>query len=142
MAKAAIEGEISWSACSRLSLQILNYIVMVQMVYEGLEEADLHSVKASLLYCLYLCLKNTRIVPHPSLLFSFLFLFLSLHSLFFPFLFLIPLFIIRSTTINQVPIYPTFLSPNRCCSSPCPPTQLRFGLRFLFPDEFSHDSID
>jgi hypothetical protein len=40
------------------------------------------------------------------------------------------------------PIYPTSLSPNRRCSSPRPPTQLRFGLRFLFPDEFGHDSID
>jgi hypothetical protein len=94
---AAIEREISWSACSRLSLQILNYIVMVQMVYEGLEEADLHSVKASLVYCLHLCLKNTRIVPPlPSFFPFFSFSFLLL-SLFFPFLFRIPFFIIRST---------------------------------------------
>jgi hypothetical protein len=72
-----------------LSLQILNYIVMVQMVYEGLEEADLHSVKASLLSCLYLCL-NTRMVHPPSLPFLFLFLSPSFPflSLFFPFLFL------------------------------------------------------
>jgi hypothetical protein len=50
---AAIEGEISWSACSRLSLQILNYIVMVQMVYEGLVEADLHSVLKRLFYIVF-----------------------------------------------------------------------------------------
>ena len=39
-------------------------------------------------------------------------------------------------------IYPTPLSPNLRWSSPCPPNQLRFGLRILFSDEFGHDSID
>jgi hypothetical protein len=39
-----------------------------------------------------------------------------------------------STPSRLYPIYPTSLSPNRRCRSPCPPTQLRFGLRLLFPN--------